>query len=95
MKITRTRRILQSAKRLVGRGKAVPKRGQGFVCAWIRQRWCGGWYDTYWSVITVASGTAKSSVRRLEGLPARFAALLLLYKLAAQQPNEIACRVGT
>ena len=94
---TLTGRVIHKIMRAQARRqcKAAPsarRSDQGFVCAFIRGRWCGGWFETYWSAITLQSGKASACACRLLGLPPRFQALLLLFKVAHRDPAALACR---
>lgn len=75
------------------RERPSPDRAErGFVLAYIGDRWCGAWYETYYSAVTVASGKASACAHRLRDLPARFEALFLLYRLARAHAPGMVCR---
>ncbi len=92
-----TRRVTRAAKRLFAkrRSKAPPARSSrdhGYVCAFVRGRWCGGWYETYFSAVSLVSGGATACGRRVAGLPSRFEAFFLLCKLAQARSPGVVCR---
>ena len=83
----RSWRVAEIAKRLTSRRRREPKpRAQradrGFVCAFVRGRWRGGWYDTYFGTVSLVCGSVSACARRVQGLPSRFEALYLLHRLA-------------
>jgi hypothetical protein len=87
--------VLRGAKRLLRRCAKHPSGrnpDRGFVFAYLRDRWCGGWYECYFNGVTLASGSASAWARRLHGLPARFEALYLLCKLARANAPGMVCR---
>lgn len=93
---SRTRGVIRAANRWLRRHPApASERAQrGFVVAYVQGRWCGGWYETYYSVVTLVSGKASLYARRLHGLPARFEALLLLCRLARADTPGMVCQPG-
>lgn len=87
-----TRRVAEIARRLTSRrGRERKPRAQradrGFVCAFVRGRWRGGWYETCFGTVSLVCGGVSACARRVQGLPSRFEALYLLHRLAkAPQP---------
>lgn len=77
-----TRRMVSRAKRLLGaasRGAGtVRSKAHGYVFSFLRGRWCSGAYDVYLAAIKVVSNGATMWAPRIQALPARFQALLLL-----------------
>lgn len=80
-----TSRLAQAARRLMPRGNARGRQARaerGFVCAYVDGRWRGGWYETCFGTVNLSCGEASACARRVQGLPSRFEALYLLYRLA-------------
>jgi len=78
-----TRRLLTPRRRRTTRMTRRPDRG--FVCAFVRGRWLGGWYETSFATVSLALGGVSACACRLQGLPSRFEALYLLYRLGNAQ----------
>lgn len=78
--VTRITRRLFTRRR---RGGPTPARrsDRGFVCAFIDGRWLGGWYETSFATVSLALGEVSACAQRVQGLPSRFEALYLLYRL--------------
>ena len=88
-----TRRLASAARRLLPRARrsgalnAAGSKDQGFICAFLRGRWCTARYDACFSAVSLAVGSTTACARRLQGLPSRFEALFLLHKLMRHQPG--------
>lgn len=80
-----TRRIASAARRLLPRVRRTTSSGrrdqQGFICAFVRGRWCTARYEAGFSAVNLVLGATSTCARRLQGLPSRFEALFLLCKL--------------
>lgn len=79
--------MLRAAKRLLARSEKQASRSKkehGFAYMYVDGRWCGSWYESYFSAVTPVSGAAMACAQRLQDLPASFEALDLLCKLAKQ-----------
>ncbi|HZQ60099.1 MAG TPA: hypothetical protein VFC24_02045 [Casimicrobiaceae bacterium] len=82
-----TRRVTEIARRLTSRRRKERMAGshrfdRGFVCAFVRGRWRGGWYETCFGTVNLACGSVSACAQRVQGLPSRFEALYLLHRLA-------------
>ena len=88
-----TRQLVRRARWHIHKRRKVRAPGQerGFICAVIGRRRCGGWYEGQFDAIRVMSGVAETKAARIEGLPARFAALFLLCKMAKANQPGMAC----
>lgn len=89
-----TQQLLRKARRLVMEPRKVVAPGQerGFVCAHLTDLWCGGWYEGYIDAVRLTSGVTETRARRVDGMPARFAALFLLCKLVRARTPGMVCR---
>ena len=91
----RTGQIFRRARRFLLRAGKVPsefKRHRGFVSARIGNLLCAGWYEAYASGVRLVSGPVAAWGRRLQGLPPRFEALFLLYRLRNREAHGMMCR---
>lgn len=78
--VTRITRRLFTRRRGTVR-ETARRSDRGFVCAFIDGRWLGGWYDTSFATVSVVLGGVTACALRVKGLPSRFEALYLLYRL--------------
>ena len=91
-KNTLTAALLRCAARRLPLRESKNARRQGFILTRIAGRICGGSYAIYSNAVTLASGTAETRARRIDGLPGRFEALFLMCRLIRSDASGLACR---
>ncbi len=77
-----TRHVLSRARRVFGAARHgagnVRSRAHGYIFAFLRGRWITGAYEVYLAAIKVVSNGVTLWAPRIQALPARFQALLML-----------------